>query len=112
MTTTITLTAAHDGFDVRFTEPVDATTAGNPASYSMDTFTYIYQSDYGSPQVDATTPTITAATVSADRKSVHLKVDGLVRGHIHHLEAKGVKSATAQPLWHPETWYTLNEIPD
>ena len=107
-----TLTAAHDGFDVRFTEPVDATTAGNPASYSMDTFTYIYQSDYGSPQVDATTPTITAATVSADRKSVHLKVDGLVRGHIHHLEAKGVKSATAQPLWHPETWYTLNEIPD
>ncbi len=106
-----TITAAHDGFDVHFTEPVDPATAGNPASYSMDTFTYIYQSDYGSPQVDATTPVITAATVSPDKKSVHLKVDGLVRGHVHHLDAKGVKSASAQSLWHPEGWYTLNEIP-
>ena len=78
----------------------------------MDTFTYIYQADYGSPEVDQTTPVITAATVSADRKSVHIKVAGLVRGHIHHLTANGVKSATAQTLWHPEAFYTLNEIPD
>lgn len=78
----------------------------------MDTFNYIYQSDYGSPEVDQTTPTITAALVSADKKSVHLKVNGLVRGSIHHLVAKGVRSATAQELWHPEAWYTLNDIPD
>ena len=107
-----TNTAAHDGFDIHFTEPVDPATAGNPSSYSMDTFTYIYQADYGSPQVDATTPTVTAATVSPDKKSVHLKIDGLVRGHIHHLDAKGVKSASTQALWHPDAWYTLNEIPD
>ena len=107
-----TITAAHDGFDLRFSEPVDPSTAGNPASYSINTFTYIYQADYGSPQVDATIPTVTAATLSADQKSVQLKVDGLVRGHVHHLVAKGVTSATAQPLWHPEAWYTLNEIPD
>jgi hypothetical protein len=107
-----TITAEPDGFNVTFTEPVDPATAGDPASYAMDTFTYILQAEYGSPQVDATQATVTAAAVSPDRKSVRLTIDGLVRGHVHHLEAKGVKSAVGgQPLWHPEGWYTLNEIP-
>ncbi|MEO7101115.1 MAG: hypothetical protein ABI162_17300 [Luteolibacter sp.] len=106
-----TMTANSDGFTLNFTEPVDPATAGNPASYAMDAFTYIFQAEYGSPEVDQATPIITAAIVSPDKKSVRLKIDGLVRGHIHHLEAKGVKSATAQTLWHPEAYYTLNEIP-
>ena len=106
-----TMTANKDGFTLNFTEPVDPATAGNPASYAMAAWTYIYQADYGSPEVDQATPKITAATVSPDKKSVRLKIDGLVRGHVHHLAAKGVKSATAQPLWHPDAYYTLNEIP-
>lgn len=106
-----TMTANPDGFTLNFTEPVDPAAAGNPASYEMDTFTYIYQAEYGSPEVDQTKPVVAAATVSADGKSVRLKVDGLVRGHIHHLTAEGVKAAAGTPLWHPEAWYTLNEIP-
>ena len=106
-----TMTANSDGFTLNFTEPVDPATAGDPASYAMDAFTYIFQAEYGSPEVDQAKPTITAATVSADKKSVRLKIDGLVRGHIHHLASKGVKSATSQTLWHPDAYYTLNEIP-
>ncbi|MEO5915303.1 MAG: hypothetical protein ABIS50_13805 [Luteolibacter sp.] len=107
-----TMTANSDGFTLKFTEPVDPATAGNPASYAMDAFTYIFQAEYGSPEVDQATPKITAAVVSPDKKSVRLKIDGLVRGHIHHLEAKGVKSATSGTLWHSDAWYTLNEIPN
>ncbi len=106
-----TMKANTDGFTLTFTEAVDASTAGNPASYGMDAFTYVYQAEYGSPEVDQSKPVITAATVSADKKSVRLKVDGLVRGEIHHLTAKGVNSGSGQALWHPEAWYTLNEIP-
>ena len=106
-----TMTATPDGFTLNFTEPVDPAAAGNPASYAMAAWTYIYQSEYGSPEVDQATPKITAATVSPDRKSVRLTIDGLVRGHVHRLTAKGVLSATAQPLWHPDAYYTLNEIP-
>ncbi len=106
-----TMTATKDGFTLNFTEPVDPATAGDPASYAMKAWTYIYQSEYGSPEVDQVTPQITAATVSDDEKSVRLKIDGLARGHVHHLAAKGVKSATAQPLWHADAYYTLNEIP-
>jgi glucose/arabinose dehydrogenase len=107
-----TMTATPDGFTLTFTEPVDPTTAADPASYVMDAFTYIYQGDYGSPEVDESKPTVTAAKVAADHQSVRLTVEGLVRGHIHHLEAKGVKSESGNGLWHPEAWYTLNEIPN
>lgn len=106
-----TMTATPDGFELTFTGPVDSAVASNPASYSMDAWTYIYQSKYGSPEVDQATPKITAATVSPNKTKVRLKIDGLVQGHVHHLTAKGVKSAKGESLWHPEAWYTLNEIP-
>ena len=106
-----TISALKDGFEITFTEPVDPATAGKPGSYSMDAWTYIYQAEYGSPEVDKVTPKITAVSVSPDKKKVRLKVDGLVQGHVHHLKAKDVTSATGAKLWHDEGWYTLNEIP-
>ncbi len=106
-----TMTANSDGFTLNFTEPVDPSTAALPANYTMAAWTYIYQADYGSPEVDQATPKITAAVVSADKKSVRLKIDGLVRGLVHHLKTTGLKSASGQTLWHPEAYYTLNEIP-
>jgi glucose/arabinose dehydrogenase len=107
-----TMSARKDGFELTFTGPVDPATAGKVESYSMNAWTYIYQGEYGSPEVDQATPKITAADVSADGKKVRLKVDGLVKGHVHHLEAKGVTSKSGSKLWHPEAWYTLNEIPN
>ncbi|MBJ7256052.1 MAG: hypothetical protein JHC69_04565 [Akkermansiaceae bacterium] len=106
-----TMTANSDGFTLNFTEPVDAASAENPKSYSMKAWTYILQSDYGSPEVDDANPSIISATVSTDKKSVRLKIDGLVRGHVHHLASKGVKSSSGSTLWHPDAYYTLNEIP-
>jgi len=107
----LTMHAEPDGFTLNFTEPVDAETAGKTDSYSMEAWTYILQSKYGSPEVDQSTPVIKSAKVSADKKSVRLTIDGLVRGHVHQLRAPGVKSASGTTLWHPEAFYTLNEIP-
>jgi glucose/arabinose dehydrogenase len=103
--------ARPDGFELTFTKPVDPETAGKVDSYQMKTFQYIYQSSYGSPEVDATTPKITKVEVGKDNKSVRLWVDGLQEGHIHDLSAKGVRSAEGQPLLHTEAYYTLNYIP-
>lgn len=107
----LTMEAEPDGFTLTFTEPVDEASATNPASYSMEAWTYILQSDYGSPEVDQATPIIKAAKLSADKKSVRLTIEGLVRGHVHHLKSPGVKSTSGQALWHPNAFYTLNEIP-
>lgn len=103
--------AKPDGFELTFTKPVDVETAENPQSYSIETYTYIYQSSYGSPEVDHTRPTINGVTVSSDGKSARLVVDGLQIGHVHELHADGVRSADKIPLLHPVGYYTLNYIP-
>lgn len=102
---------APDGFTLTFTEPVDRATAGDVNSYRMQTYTYIFQAEYGSPEVDHTRPTIKTATVSDDGKSVKLAVDGLQIGHVHELHLDGVKSPAGIGLLHPVAYYTLWEIP-
>ena len=104
--------AKPDGFELTFTEPVDRATAIDPASYELQTYTYIYQSSYGSPEVDPTTPKIERIEVRADRRSARLFVDKLQEGHVHELHLNGVRSASGLPLLHREAYYTLNYIPD
>lgn len=104
--------AEHDGFTLHFTKTVDPATAGDVASYKMATFTYIYQAAYGSPEVDATTPSVTKATVNPDGKSVRLQLSKVEEGHIHHLVAAGVRSTDGAPLLHNTAYYTLNYIPE
>ena len=109
----LSMKAEPDGFTLTFTEAPDPATATDPASYSMRAWTYIYQSGYGSPEVDQATPVVKSARLLPDKKSVRLTIEGLVRGHVHHLKVSGVKSASGnKPLWHPEAFYTLNEIPE
>jgi glucose/arabinose dehydrogenase len=103
--------AKPDGFELTFTEPVDRATAEVVASYQIETYTYIYQASYGSPEVDATKPTIKSATLSKDGLSLRLVIDGLEEGHIHELHLPGIRSAKGQPLLHPAAYYTMNYIP-
>jgi glucose/arabinose dehydrogenase len=99
-----------DGFELEFTKPVDPTTASDPNAYSLQTYTYEYRSQYGSPEVDHTRPKIKSATVSADGMKVRLVIDGLQRGHVHELVCDKLKNASGEPLLHPEAYYTLNQF--
>jgi hypothetical protein len=103
--------AMPDGFTLTFTKPVDPATASKAETYVMKTFTYIFQADYGSPEVDATKPAIAKVEVAADNKSVRLWVNGLQEGHIHDLAAPALRSADGEALLHPQAYYTLNYIP-
>ncbi len=103
--------ARPSGFELTFTHPVDPHTASDPSQYDIETYTYIYQSNYGSPEVDQTTPIIEKAEVSTDGKSVMLTINGLQRGHVHELNAKGVRSGKGHPLLHSQAYYTLNYLP-
>ncbi len=106
-----TMSARPDGFELTFTKPVDPDAAADPGRYAMRAWTYLYQSKYGSPEVDDSRPTVTAARVSDDGRTVRLVVDGLVRGHVHQLDLREVPSAGGEKLAHASAWYTLNEIP-
>ena len=100
-----------DGFELTFTRPADKATLEAPTSYALKTYTYIFQSAYGSPEVDHSTPKIVSATAAADGLSVRLKIDGLQIGHIHDLQLPGVRSADGQKLLHPSAYYTLWTLP-
>ena len=104
--------AKPDGFELTFTKPVDPATAGKVESYGLKTYTYPYQSNYGGPEVDHTTPKILEAKVAEDAKSVRLKIDGLQIGHIHEMAFSGVTSKEGQKLLHPIGYYTLFYLPD
>ncbi len=103
--------AKPDGFELTFTEPVDPNTAASPESYSFREFTYIYQSAYGSPEVDDVIPKIEKIEIGADGKSVRIKLDKLTKGHVHEVHMDGVRSKGGRPVLHPVAYYTLNEIP-
>ena len=97
-----------NGFVLSFTKSVDAQTAGDLSSYDIETYTYIYREQYGSPEVDQTKPTIKAAKVAEDGMSVELTIDGLQVGHVHELHAKGIRAKSGEPLLHNDAYYTLN----
>ncbi|WP_228713670.1 plastocyanin/azurin family copper-binding protein [Arundinibacter roseus] len=107
-----TIRSQPDGFDVTFTLPVDAATAGDPASYAVNSFTYKYHHTYGSPIINAEPMTIKGIIVAADGLSARLVLDEtkLRKGYIHEIKAEGIKSANGLPLLHTTGYYTLNEI--
>ena len=105
------ITIRHDGFDVRFTKPVDSSTATKVGNYRLESYTHIYHEEYGSPEVDQTKPHAVKAEVAADGRSVHLVIDGLVAGHVHEFDLSGVRSGEGDHLLHTKAFYTVNRIP-
>jgi len=104
--------ANSDGFTLSFTQPIDPASAKAADAIQVGTYTYIYQSSYGSPEVDHTTPTITSVEVSEDRLSVQIKLDKMTAGHVHEIEFPGIRSTNNSPSWHQIAYYTLNQIPE
>lgn len=100
-----------EGFKLTFTKPVDRTTAADPSSYQIETFTHMYRQAYGSPEVDQTMPTVRKSIVSSDGHTVTLSVDGMVQGHVHEFTLSGVTDSAGGLPVHTKAYYTLNEIP-
>jgi hypothetical protein len=103
--------ARPDGFELKFTAPVDVASAEKADSYSMETYTYYYHAGYGSPEIEQATQRIESARASADGLSVRLVVKSLVPGHVHELHLPGVRDRSGQKLLHDAAYYTLNQIP-
>ncbi len=104
--------AQPDGFELEFTMPLDEKSASNVASYEINTFTYKYHHEYGSPAINVGAREIKAIVVSPDHMRVRLVIDSLKLGYIHEIKAEGIRSAENYSLMHNYGFYTLNRIPD
>jgi len=100
-----------DGFEVRFTSPVDVATARDPESYSLETFTHHFYGAYGGPEIEQADQRILSAHSSADGLTVRLVVDRLIPGHIHEFHLPGLRDRSGQRLLHDVAYYTLNQLP-
>jgi len=103
--------ALAEGFEISFTQPIDPASIQSKDAIKAETYTYIYKSSYGSPEVDHTQPKVTDLRVSQDGKSLSIKLDKLVRGHVHEIHLPGLRNQEGKPLWHDVFYYTMNEIP-
>ncbi len=99
-----------DGFTLRFTQPVDKASAANPASYTLSSYTLMYHSAYGSPEIDTKSHSIQSATVSDDATEVRLVTDAIRQYYIHELHADGVKDTEGGSLVHADAYYTANQL--
>lgn len=105
------ITITPDGFNIKFTKPVDARTGGDPASYNLSTFTHIYHSNYGGPEIDQTKPTVKSVSLTDDGLTATLTLDTLTIGHVHEFDLAALRSRDGDELLHKDAYYTVNAVP-
>ncbi|MFA6543988.1 MAG: hypothetical protein WCS99_06160 [Limisphaerales bacterium] len=105
-----TMKLASDGFEVRFTRPVNPQAAANPANWSLSHYHYLYRPQYGSPQQDITPVKVASATVSADGRSVRLRLPELRTGKLYELHHANLRAADGTEPLHTSAYYTLNRV--
>lgn len=105
------ITIEPQGFRIAFTRPVDLTTAENPQSYKIGTFTHPYHGGYGGPEIDRTNPTIKSIKISDDGKTALVVLDKLIRGHVYEFDLGTIRDRNQEELLHRNAYYTVNEIP-
>jgi len=100
-----------DGWDVKFTRPVDAKIASESERWFMESYTYHYWDTYGSPEIERRENKIKSIKVADDGLSAHITVPEREKRRVYHLQLKDVSAADGAKLLHPDAYYTLNEIP-
>lgn len=104
------------GIHLQFHQPLDPATAGDPDNYGIEQYNYRWTSNYGSKEYRVSNPSelgrdavdILGVALSADRKSVFLRVDGLVPVMQSEISMR-VKTETGAQV--PEKiWHTINAV--
>ena len=109
--------ALADGFELTFTQPVEAASAAKAAGYEVAQFSYQHdvgpgaEHDFEGTMNKTSALQVSAASVSSDGLSARLTVPSLRAGFVTSVRAAGVRSAAAQPLHHDTFFYTLNQLP-
>jgi hypothetical protein len=98
-----------DGFDLVFTKPIDPKSIGEKP-VSVSSFTYMYFSNYGCPEIDTRYESVTKPQLSKDAKTLSVAVGGRKKGRIYEIRLDGLTTGDGEKVLHPEAYYTVNEL--
>jgi azurin len=104
--------ALSDGLEIEFTLPVDQTKLKNAMNYTVNSFTYKYHHNYGSPIINNRERKIVGIVPSVDGRKVKLVLDSLIEGYIHEVRVKDLVATNQRTLLHDFAYYTMNNIPE
>jgi hypothetical protein len=95
-----------DGFELRFTEPVDEQSLGG---LQVRAHGYEYHMAYGSPKVDDREVKVVKSGLGAAGTTLRLELAELREGHVHTIALAGVRSRGGRPLLGDIVYYTLRK---
>jgi hypothetical protein len=98
-----------EGFELEFTEPVDAGTGEKPESFETETYGYQYSSNYGGPETHPRRTRPSRLEWSTDRRRVQLAYSEMEAQRVMRVTLSGLKSG-GEPLAHTMVAYTLNKL--
>jgi hypothetical protein len=98
------------GFDLTFTQPVDAGAAAAPGAYSLKHYYYKYDKVYFAPIEGMGDDEVSGVKISADARIVSIQLPGLITNRIYQLNLTGLKSKSGEELLHSSAYYTLNRL--
>lgn len=107
-----TMTLSRTGFKLRFTQPLEITSASNPANYQFRHYRYNYHKKYGSDQVDVEDVPVTAVKLSPDRMEVSLTLSTLKPDYVYELRLDHIRTSAGSSLSNKLICYTLNKLVD
>ena len=112
-----TVSARTNGFEVAFTQPVDAKLAGDAENWDAQQYTYAYDGKHNAPEKDRDEKIpgppvrVLKAEVAADKLTVRLTLEGMKPRHVVMLRALGLKNNRGDALRNDTAHYTLNQVP-
>ncbi|HVU89519.1 MAG TPA: hypothetical protein VHD36_19480 [Pirellulales bacterium] len=107
----LSMNVTPEGWDLKFTRPIDKSKAADPAHWFLESYTYHYWDTYGSPEIERRENKIEAIHTAEDGLSARLIVPERDLRRVYHLQLKDMSSADGAKLLHPDAYYTLNELP-
>ncbi len=103
------VTALANGFRLRFTLPVEASTS--PSNFVVRSWTYDLHEEYGCPCRDPQQHRVTQADVAADGLVVDLQLEDLAPVRVYEVRCTGLRGRAEAAVWHGVAWYTRNSAP-
>ena len=97
------------GFEIEFTKPVTQESIALADALKIKSYYFKYHRAYGSPQVDQQQAQPESMALSADGKtlSVRLKSEDLKAGYVYEMDFDGLKTFEGQGMLNTKLCYNL-----